>query len=352
MSTGGCGLLNSKDDKQELVIKPYYLMGPNQLPVSIIRGVELTNSEVLNVYGDEEWAQSFDQGETFEVYQNPEDVYFTKILKYKGTFYGLGAHSISHPTFGDSDSTNFLFGFTNSIFRSQDGINWEQDIAMLTMRDFAFQDDTLLHMGIYEGIRTLNLNSGVFRDKSFFSSKLSDLVNEFYISADGEIFAGTHDGVYKSIDKGENWTRVSESQILKDDDTIDSFFISGESLYAVGKKIHVSNDDGITWESVDFGFIDEAERFQDLPGYGSYVTEDGFIFSASYFGILVSRTSNPDDAEFILKHDEDSYSGTSSRYDKVITFQNGNFIAIEETLGRSMRGVKNEKSPFWSTLNN
>lgn len=345
--TIGCGLTNSDNDLEKSEIPSYLLFEQKQLPISVLRGVDISSTDILHIYGDENWLESLDHGKTFRINRNPDGVYFTKILKFNDTYYALGAHPVNHPLYGDIDSTSFFGGYTNSIFISENAVNWEQKIAMRDMRDFILQDDSLLHMSIDGGINTFNIVTELSREKMFFSSRLTDLINDFYITKTGAILAGCHDGIYRSIDKGQSWVRTSKPEISKDDDSVEHFFKSKNSIYAVGEKIHISKDDGVTWNPVEFGFTDDRNDFQELNGKSVYITDDGYMYSVSYFGVLISKTKDPKNAKFILKHAEDSYEGSASRYDEILVFSNGDILIVEETLKYIRRGVRKLDSPFW-----
>ncbi|WP_157464734.1 WD40/YVTN/BNR-like repeat-containing protein [Balneola vulgaris] len=345
--TVSCGLINGDKGSEKLKLPPYLLFEKKQLPISVFRGTNLIDGEIVHIFGDEKWLESTNHGMTFSINYNPDGVRFTKVLEFNDTYYALGSHAVNHPQFGDVDSLPFIFGNTNSIFVSDDAETWEQMIRMENMRDFIFQDDTLLHMGTDGGITTLNMVSDSSRVRLFYSSKLFDLINDFHITKTGTILAGCHDGIFRSTDRGENWERTSRPEISKNDDSIDHFYRSKDSIYAVGTKIHVSNDDGITWNQVEYGFTNEEGDFIEIGGEGVFITESGYIYSATYYGLLISRIEEPKNSTFILEHPIDNNDLTYSKYDEILAFKNGDIIVFDETLNQYQRGIKLMESSFW-----
>ncbi|XWN37532.1 MAG: hypothetical protein ROO71_01140 [Balneola sp.] len=345
----GCGLFNSHENDKTRDDVAFFWQTERTLPVSVFRGLDLTENETLYIYGDEHWYQSDDQGINFRQYQNPDSVYFTKVIKRGDTYYGLGQHSYYVSKYSVDTSEHDYFGFTSSIFVSSDGNNWEQKMPAFLMRDFSFQDESLLHMGKEKGIKSLNLDTENIRNREFYSSKLPDYANEIFISNDGSIYLGCHDGIYKSTDKGKNWVRSSRTYIHKDDDNVESFHETEEGkIYSIGEKVHLSSDKGLSWDLYTIGFSDE-EEFQDLFGSDMHFRKDGLIYVASYFGIFVTDQKNPENAKIALHYTEDLWHG--ERYDFVISFSNGNILLINDTLRRMMRGSKID-SDFWTEFEN
>ncbi|MBO6622561.1 MAG: hypothetical protein JJ892_07035 [Balneola sp.] len=342
----GCGLFNSNEKDQLREDLAFFWQRERTLPVSVFRGFDLTENETLYIYGDEHWYQSDDRGLNFKEFQNPDSVYFTKIIKKRTTYYGLGLHSYYLSQYDIDTLERDYFGLTSSIFVSTDGNNWEQKMPAFLMWDFNFQEDSLLHMGKENGIKSFNLETENFRDREFYSSKLSDYANEIFISNDGSIYLGCHDGIYKSVDKGKNWVRSSRNYIHKDDDNVESFYETEEGqLYSIGKKVHLSSDAGSSWDLYTIGFSDEDDDFEDLFGSDMHFRKDGLIYIASYFGIFVADQKNPENAKVAFRYTEDLWHG--ERYDYVVSFSNGDILLINDTLRRMMRGSK-LNSGFWS----
>jgi len=89
-------------------------------------------------------------------------------------------------------------------------------------------------------------------------------VNVFLQASNGTLFAGTHDGVYRSMDQGQTWGKVTQS-IHKDVDNFHALYEEhdGTLLAIFGNKHHASSDNGSTWST------------RTIPGGGGGIFRDG-----------------------------------------------------------------------------
>ena len=114
---------------------------------------------------------------------------------------------------------------------------------------------------------------------------MTDLrVGTLAVNANGELFAGTQSGVFRSQDNGESWTEVSTGLT---DPNIKKFAVTAEGdLFAVpfgGDQIFHSADNGERWIEVPIDFTDVSALAVDA---------DGYLF-ASAFGDGIYRSEEP-----------------------------------------------------------
>lgn len=88
-------------------------------------------------------------------------------------------------------------------------------------------------------------------------------INTFLLASNGTLFAGTHDGVYRSLDMGQSWVKVSRS-IHKDVDNFHYMYqeLDGTILAIYSNKHHASADNGSTWTP------------RTIPSYGGPIYRD------------------------------------------------------------------------------
>jgi photosystem II stability/assembly factor-like uncharacterized protein len=96
--------------------------------------------------------------------------------------------------------------------------------------------------------------------------------------ADGNnLFAGTAGGgIYFSTDKGENWVRRSDDNVVGYQ--VSSIWKKGKNLYSSSSGLCLSTDDGVTWQTLTYAF--------GKPN--AIVSNDQDIFVGTQNGLFVS----------------------------------------------------------------
>lgn len=156
-----------------------------------------------------------------------------------------------------SDRTVFLGSDGAGIYRSTDGGNsWQLKNEGLSY--FAhwvpsmavspdFQNDGTVFAGTWDGIyrstnRGENWTRVAFPSKEIYVIRISPS-----FSADRTLFAGLDDGVYRSTDGGNNWTGLGLTKTL--DLVLSPAFASDRTLFAATTEgVYRSTNGGTTWE--------------------------------------------------------------------------------------------------------
>ncbi len=349
----GCSLFSSNDENSSDIAKDAFFWNKTEtLPVSVFRGFSISDNEELYVFGDEAWYKSRNRGASFQKFQNPDSAYFSKILKRGSTYYGLAHYSTSVTQYEKDSTLSGYFFLTSSIFTSEDGNNWQQKTPSFMSWEFSFQNDSLLHVGREYGIRTYNLENDTYRDREFYSSKLGDFANEIFISSDGAVYLGCHDGIYKSDDNGRTWIRSSKGFIHKDDDNVNFFFENqtGE-IYSIGTKVYQSKDQGESWDIFNIGFENEYGNFTSFSGNSINMREDGLIYIASYYGFFVSDFENIEQPKAVFEYGDENRTSWDY-YDRAYSFKNGDILLLNENQKKILVGEKKTDSEFWQDFQN
>lgn len=111
-----------------------------------------------------------------------------------------------------------------------------------------------------------------------------------FTQKDGNLFAGTEDGVYMSTNDGVNWFKPST---VLDEKSISCFCVNGNTLFVgilgasvtTGLGVYSSTNNGQTWSAVNYGIPPQTTIY-------SMVNYNGFIFGTSANGQVYRTTNN------------------------------------------------------------
>ncbi|MBR9916613.1 hypothetical protein GYB29_02715 [bacterium] len=235
----GCGLLNSKNDKEDPL---YDWVEITKFKSEWINAIATNGENELYVANEDVLNYSNDGGKTFQSFSTPDSVHIKKIRVYE-SLYMIGDVLI--------ENGGVFLGFTNYVYVSDDnGRNWEEITGGYIMQDLVVSKGNL-HIGRKHGVTTFDLEGdSVLYRNSFINSKLSDHIEEITASEEGIIYLASHDGIHSSEDDGKNWNSIS-SDIDKDDDFIRSISIDeqNEIIYAAeSDRIYFKEKNASFWE--------------------------------------------------------------------------------------------------------
>jgi hypothetical protein len=133
-----------------------------------------------------------------------------------------------------------------------------------------------------------SLDSG----KSWFPSASGMVVGivSCFTQKDGNIFAGTDDGVFMSTNDGINWSKTST---VLDERVISCFCVNGNTIFAgilgasvtTGLGVYSSTNNGVNWTAVNYGFPNQTTIY-------SMVNFNGYIYGTSTDGQIFRTTNN------------------------------------------------------------
>jgi len=174
---------------------------------------------------------------------------------------------------------NTLFP-TNEIWSSRYGKKWKR---VSSQKDPIF--DILITS---RGVRLLGTWHGVYRRvkgssedeliKFFYTEYLPglDRISTLVETSSGAILGGTHDGIYRSLDDGTTWQKVSD-EIHKDNDEIIAQYIDPENRIFAQSRLGLfqSTDDGESWNKL--GEVNELGNTAIFARNGTVVVTGGGI---------------------------------------------------------------------------
>ncbi|MFA5668092.1 MAG: sialidase family protein [Balneolaceae bacterium] len=264
----GCGLLSEKDKKKEdyPAFKLIKLHDFNNRPITEV----YINSKETNYVGT--W-----EGITFElkggdiVYLNAElTSRASRIKEINGKYYAKSGNS--------------------SFITSIDGKKWTEVVEIKEpLFDYVVLESGRIVLASFEGVYYKDPGDNEWTNKKFFfagsSISYPNNVRHLVATKNGVLVVGTHDGMYRSLDEGENWEKTSD-KISKVHDDISQLLAkeNGEVIAYADQFAFLSRDDGATWSTYT------------LPNKGDVpkAVEDNGIEYAIFGAELWARRSSND----------------------------------------------------------
>lgn len=184
-------------------------------------------------------------------------------------------------------------------------------------------------------------DSGETWQKSLFESSNKKYVNSIAVLNSDTLIASTNvEFIWRSIDGGENWTRVDTSS--KENINDFAYAINGTIWACSRDKIYISKDLGNTWQIVFDGYL-------YFSGFSSvFCSIDGTVYIGSYIPLLSSNEKYPEMQGLTRTTDEgqtwtpvfDSVSNKS--VNDIICTENGEILAATRNEGVYKQNLNND----------
>ncbi len=184
------------------------------------------------------------------------------------------------------DTLFYLSTFiVNQLWSSADGKKWK---FLLAKKDPMFntwvtpEGDRII--GTWHGIyRQAGGSSDIEQITFLYTDYFAGLdgVTSFTQTSSGALFCGSHDGVYRSVDAGLSWKKVSHDIDKNKDDVMELYTDPDDRIYAqTFRGLYCSDDDGGSWEQI--GKLGDVGSEAQFPGNGTVVVITGnMVWKAS-----------------------------------------------------------------------
>ena len=192
------------------------------------------------------------------------DLYFSTNTSgiFKSSNHGLTLDTLQDPLTRYADVRNIIIGSDGILYatmytytvgsfyiKSSDGINWESVYTPAFVEAIVSADNRIM---------ISSYTDNYYSDDNWKTNQkmtLPDLNpnarNHLLYKGSNAIFLFNNYGIYRSVDKGSNWTKLSLSR------PINNILQFGTKLIAIsGSGIYVSNDNGDSWEKQDIGLVE------------------------------------------------------------------------------------------------
>ncbi|MBS4098398.1 MAG: hypothetical protein KGZ83_16365 [Sulfuricella sp.] len=179
-------------------------------------------------------------------------------------------------------SANIPYPGWSGLYKSLDqGVSWELvvysefgDISSLTIAA-----DGVLYAGTNGGQIRKTMDWGktwVAANKGLTATYITKLV----AGAGGTLYAGTREGVFKSVDKGANWTPITSGWVNKN---VSALALGPDGVLYVGIQggVYKSTDQGASWASASPGPA-------GTNVYALAITADGALIAGTDHGVFTS----------------------------------------------------------------
>lgn len=342
----GCDLFEPNKSDTNTEVLPFHWNEERSFPENA-HSIWISERDLMYIGGEEGWYLSTDYGDSFTKYAIPEEVFSFKIKKTGYRYYGYGqVHSDIHVINGDTTDAGFWGGSYN-LYTSVDGNNWEKISGPYRMFDF-IENDGHVYVGKEHGVVTYNVEKGEEFATDFLFNDVSVRVDEVQVNNKGEIFVGTLEGIYRSQDSGQSWTKVTE-EIPSDKDHIGKIIVEGDEMYSVGEALLYSADSGENWRVLEHKMKNYEGEIKDHFMSDFDISKEGYQYSINYLGFFIYSESNADYFEFFgpekYSQDPDSFP---LRYGEVHAFKNGSVMITAWDNHFYHIGDRNESSDYWT----
>ncbi len=198
------------------------------------------------------------------------------------TVWSLAIDSLSGHIFAGTDD--------HGVFRSvNDGDDWSAINSGLTATDvwsLVIDPEGDIFAGTYDGVFR-STNSGVTWT---YSGLDENSIRQLTVDAAGNVLVGTSEGLFRSTDKGDNWIVTGFTN------DVDRVAVNDSGHIFVGTELNGlfrSTDDGDTWDEINTGFDNSREVTIFSIGIDR---STGHIYTCCPGSAIVYRSTNNGDS--------------------------------------------------------
>jgi len=341
-----CGLFCDKNTP-EIIPEAFELNFIRSFSGETVTYVDVDKSDNIFVATTNEWYMSQDYGETFTTFEQPDTTHFQRVELLDNIFYAIGAVKVPFYLWGDSTSTTTVD--SNILYSSKDGSNWTEVLGPFRMVDLLLDQNNYLHISKYNGISSIDLSTGIEYLNEFLFTNSLDFITSMDIAPNGDVYAVSHDGIYKTTDNGKNWNRISQ-EIPKNLDDIHYIKILNEDTFiAHGTRRVYSSENGEDWNWYDmyawspYSKEDLTLRRDTFYPNGFTVDKNGNLYAPDTKGLFYAKSDSISEFNWLGLKGYD-YENPFP-YNKIFSLSNDDLILFSRTV--LTYGAKNRESEFW-----
>ncbi len=234
-----------------------------------------------------------------------------------------------------------------SLISSTDGKNWTEVLRLgESIYDYVVLKSGRIVIGSFEGVYYKDPDETEWTNKRFFfvgnSISNPNRISHLVESKEGGVFAGTHHGIYRSMDEGENWERVSDLIPSEEDDVSQLLVKENGDILAYGTRYaFVSEDNGDTWFT------------STLPSRGVFkaIEDNGIEYILIGGNIWARRTSRDIYVNLEIADElEENFPAATANIDNF--FLRGEKLLIYNSVYPSSiySGIRVDESDIWDKL--
>lgn len=252
---GSCNLLDPGGKDKE---PAYHWRAVERDSLQFIYDLALRDDETLVVNTDEGWYSTRSLSEPLQkmYIKSPLSLMGVRqLVAYDSTFYAF-THSI------------------NTIWSSTDGNHWRLIFSKKDpMFDLLITPEGNRIVGTWHGIyRQARDSSDIHRITFLYTNYFDglDQIKTLTQTSSGALFCGSHDGVYRSLDTGLHWKKVSSDINKEQDDVVRLYTNAHDRIFAQTRHgLYSSDNNGEHW--IKRGSLDDYVLRAEFPENGTVV---------------------------------------------------------------------------------
>lgn len=311
-----------------------------------IRAVQTHSDGGLFVAGNNHLYISEDTGKTFIKHNIPDSTNFIHIEKFDNRFYAIGDVEVE-TMFWSSPLTVTK----QVIYISDNGHDWEMLKGPSIIRDIAFDNNGYMYIAKTHGASAFDLSSRTEYPVNFYDDDWGGAMDEIVTNSKGEVFSGSHGGIYKSSDRGKSWNHTSGDIGRLDGDIASVNFLEitqdDQIIATSGSRMYQSIDGGTSWSKEDIMTYNE-KLDRKWTKYLTHldIMKNGYLYTTDSNGVLVAHPNSKTD--FYYAGPERYNNDLQFIYNNIVTFENGDVLTYSSKT--IFLGKKNSESSFWTDI--